>query len=169
MRTHNEIFIEAPLASCLEAASDVERWPDILEHYSEVRFTHDRPGVSTVLMRARRDFGPVAYPIWWESEMEIDEPRATVRYRHVRGVTTGMEVEWRLTACDGGTRIVITHEWTGPRWPIIGRFAAGRVIGPHFVHVVADRTLAGIKQAVEAGWSPAGPGRSPAEAGPASS
>lgn len=159
MHTHNEIFIEAPLATCLEAATDVERWPDILEHYSEVRFTRDTPGASTVLMRARRDFGPLTYPIWWESEMEIDEPGATVRYRHVRGVTTGMDVEWRLTACHGGTKIVITHEWTGPPWPIIGRFAARWVIGPHFVHVVADRTLAGIKRAVEAGRSRPGRGR----------
>jgi len=158
MRTHNEIFIAAPLARCFEAARDVERWPEILEHYSEVCLTHrpregtavGTPGPLRVLMRARRDFGPLAYPIWWESEMEIDEPGAAVRYRHVRGVTTGMDVEWRLTARDGGTKIVIGHEWSGPPWPLIGRLAAERVIGPHFVHVVADRTLAGIKRAVEA-------------------
>jgi len=150
MHTYNETRIAGPPERCFRASADVERWPEILSHYREVRFT--RTGASPrVLMRAVRSFGPLPYPIWWESDMEVDAEGGVVRYRHVDGITSGMDVEWRLTPDGDGTRIVIVHDWTGPSWPLIGGFAARRVIGPHFVHVVAGRTLAGIKRAVESG------------------
>jgi len=60
-----------------------------------------------------------------------------------------MEVEWRLEPRDGKTHIVIVHDWTGPGWPFIGDIAARHVICPRFVHVVAGRTLAGIKRSIE--------------------
>ena len=147
MRTHNEIVVAAAVEDCFVAAREVERWPAILPHYREVRFVD--PGRTRVLMRAVREFGPLPYPIWWESRMEVDDDEHAIRYRHLRGITTGMDVEWRLDPLEGGTRIVIVHEWNGPGWPLIGGIAARRVIGPRFVHVVADRTLAGIRRAVE--------------------
>ncbi len=158
MRTRDEIRVAAPLDACFRAAADVERWPDLLPHYREVRFT-GTGAEPRVLMRAVRAFGPLPYPIWWESRMWIDEDEAVVRYRHVRGITCGMDVQWRLEPDGDHTRIVIVHEWSGPGWPLIGRFAARRVIGPHFVHVVAGRTLAGLKRAVEGGRAAGGCGR----------
>lgn len=152
MRTFNEIVILAARDVCFERAADVERWPEILPHYRDVHFTRrDGPDAGRVYMAAYRDFGPIRWPIWWESEMEIDRDALTVRYRHVGGITTGMDVEWRVeSAAAGGSRVEIVHEWEGPRWPLIGGFAARHVIGPHFVHVVAGRTLAGVKRAAEA-------------------
>ena len=47
--------------------------------------------------------------------------------------------------------MTIVHEWTGPRWPLIGSAAAAWVIGPVFIHGIASRTLAGIRRAVETG------------------
>ncbi|MFV1985660.1 MAG: SRPBCC family protein [Gemmatimonadota bacterium] len=139
----------APLDACFAAAAHVERWPSFLPHYRHVGFTNPADAPLTVLMKAYRDFGPIRYPIWWESEMEIDDERSCVRYRHIAGVTTGMDVEWRLAPRGGETHIVIVHEWTGPGWPLIGEFAARQVICPRFVHVVAGRTLAGIKRSIE--------------------
>ena len=55
-----------------------------------------------------------------------------------------MEVEWSFTPESGGTRVRIVHAWDGPRWPLIGVFAATAVIGPVFVHGIASRTLAGL-------------------------
>jgi hypothetical protein len=150
VHTHNEIFMRAPLDACLAAASDVERWSDRLPHYRRVRFRRkDGPGAGLVEMAAWRGFGPLKYPVWWVSEMRTDAAAGIVRYEHVDGITTGMDVEWILEAQGEGTRVTIVHDWSGPGWPLIGSFAARRVIGPHFVHVVADRTLAGVRDAVE--------------------
>lgn len=94
--------------------------------------------------------------------MEIDRAARTVRYRHVDGITRGMDVLWRLTPETGGTRIVIVHDWEGPRWPLIGGMAARLVIGPVFIHVVAGRTLEGVRAAAERGSEPMAAGSGPA-------
>lgn len=152
MHTRDEIRIGAPLGLCLDAAREIERWPDLLPHYRDVRFLRrDGPGAGRVHMAAYRDFGPLRYPIWWVSEMETDEAEHVVRYRHVEGITTGMDVEWRLEAGGGATRVVIVHDWAGPRWPLIGGIAARAVIGPHFIRIVAQRTLEGLRKSLEDG------------------
>ena len=151
METHNEIEIRAPRKRCFEVAADVECWPEILPHYRLVRFRRrDGFGRGLVEMAAWRMFGPVRYPVWWMSEMESDPEEPIVRYRHVDGVTRGMEVEWRFHASPSGTRVEIVHDWPdGPAWPIIGGLAANAVIGPIFIHHVADRTLEGVRRKVE--------------------
>ncbi len=102
-------------------------------------------------MAAWRPFGPLKYPVWWVSEMTLDRPAGAIHYRHVRGITRGMKVTWRLVELDGGgVDVEIVHTWDGPAWPLIGRLAADLVIGPVFIHGVASRTLAGIKRAAEA-------------------
>ena len=106
-------------------------------------------------MAAWRPFGAVWYPTWWVSEMTIDRPAGEIRYRHVRGITRGMQVVWRLVEDGGGSEsaegvhVEVVHTWDGPRWPLIGPLAANMVIGPVFIHGIASRTLAGIKRATE--------------------
>ena len=102
-------------------------------------------------MAAWRPFGPVGYPTWWVSEMRVDRAAPAVYYRHVRGITAGMDVVWHLEPDGDGTAVTIVHEWDGPRWPLVGGVAASWVIGPIFIHGIASRTLAGIKRAVERG------------------
>ena len=151
MRTVDEITMRAPAERVFRAAQDVERWPEILPHYRRVRFLERRPGGGVVEMAAVRPFGPLSWPTWWTSEMDSDAATLEVRYRHVRGITTGMDVVWQIaTAAAGRTHVRIVHQWTGPGWPLIGGLAARRVIGPVFVHGIASRTLAGIKRHVEA-------------------
>jgi hypothetical protein len=72
-----------------------------------------------------------------------------IRFRHIRGVTAGMEVEWTFADSAVGTLVRIVHVWNGPRWPLIGDLAARGVIGPVFVHGIASRTLAGLARAAE--------------------
>jgi ribosome-associated toxin RatA of RatAB toxin-antitoxin module len=152
MITHNEIQMNASPARCFEVAADVERWPEILSHYRQVRFRRREGfGRGLVEMAARRMFGRAGYPVWWLSEMWADESVPVVRYRHVGGITKGMDVEWRFHPDGAATRVEIVHDWPrGPGWPLIGRFAADRVIGPVFIHNVAGMTLEGVKKAVEA-------------------
>lgn len=151
MITHNEIRIAASPGRCFRVAADVERWPEILPHYRRVRFRRrDDFGRGLVEMAAYRPFGRLRYPVWWVSEMRSDESAPVVRYRHVEGITRGMEVEWRFHPDGGGVHVEILHEWSeGPNWPLIGRLAADRVIGPVFIHDVAGRTLAGVKREAE--------------------
>src|SRR6266700_1633288 len=96
MRTLDQTVIRAPMERAFQVASDVERWPEILSHYRWVRFIdrHQRGG--TVEMAAWRPFGLFRYPTWWVSEMTLDRAAREIRYRHVRGTTTGMDVVWRL-------------------------------------------------------------------------
>jgi ribosome-associated toxin RatA of RatAB toxin-antitoxin module len=153
MHTIDRISIRAPLDRVLTVAKDVERWPEILPHYRWVRFLERLPngGGGLVEMAAWRPFGVVKYPTWWVSEMTVRAGAREVRYRHVRGITRGMDVVWRLVGRDGAVDVEIVHEWRGPSWPLIGRLAADLVIGPVFVHGIASRTLAGIKRYVEGG------------------
>ena len=141
--------MRAPLASVFEAASEVERWPAILSHYRWVR----RLEGSLVEMAAWRPFGVFKYPTWWVSEMTLDRAAGEIRYRHVRGITRGMNVVWRMVEVGGGSGggvdVEVVHTWDGPAWPLIGRLAADLVIGPVFIHGIASRTLAGIKRSVE--------------------
>ncbi len=146
MKRIDERTTAAPLDAAFRAAADVERWPEILPHYRRVRF-QDRQGFGrgVVEMAAWRDFGgPLRYPTWWASEMEADHDVPVIRYHHVGGITRGMDVAWEFFDRPDGTLVRIVHEWDGPRWPIIGRFAANHVIGPHFVSAIARRTLAGV-------------------------
>jgi hypothetical protein len=60
-----------------------------------------------------------------------------------------MDVVWQLVPRESTTEVTIVHEWSGPRWPLVGAVAAGLVIGPVFIHGIASRTLAGIARHVE--------------------
>ena len=151
MTIYDEAFVKAPPRACFRVAADVERWPDILPHYRWVRFQEKRAfGTGRVEMAAWRDFGgPLRYPTWWVSEMRVDDNEPAVIYRHVDGVTRGMDVRWEFLAREGGTQVRIAHAWDGPAWPIIGSFAWQHIIAPHFVSAIATRTLAGVAREVE--------------------
>ena len=153
MRTVDARQIAAPVERVFEAARYVERWPEILPHYRYVRMLEHRPDGGLVEMSANRPFGPFGWPTWWTSEMWVDEGRYEVRYKHVRGITRGMDVVWRVVPTQTGTHVTIVHEWSGPAWPVLRWPAANWVIGPVFVHGIASRTLAGIARAVEGGSS----------------
>ena len=150
MITIDERTVGAEIGRCFAHAADVERWPEWLPHYRWVRFLERRDGGGLVEMAAWRPFGALRWPTWWVSEMHVERDVPRVRYRHVRGITTGMDVAWDFVPLNGGTRVTITHRWDGPHWPLVGALAASLVIGPVFVHGIASRTLAGIAARAEA-------------------
>jgi len=153
MYTLDEQICRADPDVAFQVAADVEGWPDILPHYRWVRF-QEKEGFADgiVEMAAWRHFGPVGWPTWWVSEMEHDAEARVVRYRHIGGITTGMDVVWEVTPeSEGVVKLSIVHEWDGPSWPLVSGVAANWVIGPHFVSHIAGRTLAGVARAAEAG------------------
>lgn len=152
MITHDAGFARASVRAVFDVVRAVERWPAHLPHYRWVRMLERDPdGGGVVDMSANRPFGPLDWPTYWRSLMAVDHARPAVRFRHIGGVTTGMDVEWAFDATDEGTQITLVHSWDGPSWPFIGRFAAQEVIGPVFVHGIASLTLAGLARAAEQG------------------
>ena len=155
MRTVDERIVRSTMKDIFDLVRFVDAWPKYLSHYRYVRFrgrTTDGGGI--VEMSANRPFGPLNWPTWWLSEMQVNrEGKAgqhpTVRFRHIEGITTGMDVEWSFLPVDAGIRVRVTHLWDGPPWPLIGEFAATSVIGPIFVHGIAERTLAGLAARAE--------------------
>ena len=159
MKTVDERLVLAPAAKIFELARQVAQWPGYLPHYRYVKFRSQRSdGGGLVEMSAYRPFqlaNPwnwpirINWPTWWLSEMTVDPEKPSIRFRHVGGITKGMEVEWSFSASPGGTHVRILHLWDGPRVPVVGTSVAVHVIGPVFVHGIASRTLAGLSAVAE--------------------
>ena len=150
METVDQQLVRANVYLMFDLARNVEQWPALLDHYRFVRFRERaRDGGGLVEMSANRPFGYLNWPTWWLSEMSVDEREPVIRFRHVGGVTKGMDVEWQFTRRNDYTQVRIVHVWDGPRWPLIGIFAARQVIGPVFIHGIASRTLAGLAAVAE--------------------
>jgi ribosome-associated toxin RatA of RatAB toxin-antitoxin module len=150
MTTVDEQLVAAPVATMFAIASNVEQWPTHLPHYRYVRFRERTSVGGVVEMAAYRPFGIAQWPTWWLSLMALNHERPAIRFRHIGGITTGMDVEWQFAAVADSTLVRIIHVWDGPRWPLIGGIAATAVIGPVFIHGIASRTLAGLARAAEA-------------------
>ena len=149
MSTIDERTVRAPLHTIFALAAAVEKWPALLKHYRYVRFVERRrDGGGMVDMSANRPFGLLQWPTYWRSKMQVRTPGTGVapfiRFLHVAGVTTGMEVEWTFQETPAGTHVRILHMWDGPSVPVLGAPAANMVIGPVFVHGIASRTLEGL-------------------------
>jgi ribosome-associated toxin RatA of RatAB toxin-antitoxin module len=145
MHTQNEIMIQADPMTIYPLAAQVEDWPDILPHYRWVKVVSGDANRRVVEMAARRDFIPVR----WVAEQGLEPNVPRITFTHIGGVTTGMEVEWRFTQLPQGTKVEILHDLE-LKWPLIGGFAAQRVIGPLFVANIAGKTLRRIKELAEA-------------------
>lgn len=141
MHTRNEIVIQADPQQIYRLAAEVERWPILLPHYRDVRVLAGRGNRRLIAMAAHRD----GIPVRWQAVQQLDPGALRISYRHVRGVTTGMDVLWSLTPDPGGVHVAIDHDFE-PGWPVIGRFVAERVIGQFFVANIAGKTLNQIKQ-----------------------
>jgi hypothetical protein len=140
MRVH----VRAPYERIFGLAAEIERWPRILPHYRYVRRLPDGPGVRHFAMGARR--GPI--PVRWAA---IQRPRPDdrrIEFTHTGGVTRGMQVAWRFEPEGDGWDVSIEHDLE-LGWPLIGGFAAERVIGPQFIDAIAGRTLRTVKRLAE--------------------
>lgn len=145
MRADNAIVIRAPLAEIYELAAAVERWPSFLPHYRYVRVREERGHGRLLEMAARRD----CIPVWWLALQECQPDVPEIQFRHVGGITTGMDVSWRFSPGPEGVLVSIHHDLS-LGWPIVGGRIADWIIGPLFVEYIAARTLARIKLLAEA-------------------
>ena len=156
METVDEQLVRAPLNTIFDLAKRVEAWPEHLSHYRFVRFRERcSDGGGIVEMSANRRFSlpfvalQLDWPTWWLSEMAVNDQAPSIRFRHIGGITKGMEVEWTFNPTPGGTHVRILHVWNGPKIPLVGIWAAVYVIGPIFIHGIASRTLSGLAKVAE--------------------
>lgn len=150
METVDERLVRAPWRTIFDIAKRVEEWPAHLDHYRFVRFRERASdGGGIVEMAAYRPFGFAGWPTWWLSQMAVDEGAPAIRFRHIGGITRGMDVEWSFRAVSGGTQVRILHVWDGLPIPFLGIPVATLVIGPVFIHGIASRTLAGLASTAE--------------------
>jgi ribosome-associated toxin RatA of RatAB toxin-antitoxin module len=143
MHIETSLLMRAQPSGIYPIAATVERWPDLLPHYRYVRVLRHEGNSRLVEMAAHRDGIPVRW--WAEQRLYPDLPRIT--FKHVRGVTAGMDVEWIFDSIEEGTLVRIIHE-LDPHWPL-GSLIAKHIVGPFFIENIAGKTLHQIKRIVE--------------------
>ena len=145
MRSTASIWIESSPRDLFELVSDLSRWERLLPHYRYVRILSRDGGTTHAAMSARRGF----FPVFWEALQTVDSEARTIRFRHVRGITRGMEVLWSFTPERGGTRARVDHDLDF-RVPLVGRWLAERVIVREFIEPIVSKTLGRFRAVAEA-------------------
>ncbi len=143
MDSHIAIRIAAPPWRVFQLVRDLERWPELLPHYRRVEVRARSGGRVLARMVADRQFGPVALPVTWRAicwSESGDPDDLRLRFQHIRGVTSGMDVTWHIRAADGGCEVTIEHRFRRPL-PVLGDDALPRIIDHWFTRVIAGRTL----------------------------
>jgi uncharacterized membrane protein len=148
MHTTNRIFISAPPRRVYTLAALVEEWPRLLRHYRYVDLLDTAVGGDRRSRLVRMGASRSGIPVSWTALQHLDPRERRVRYRHVGGVTWGMDVLWTLEPRAGGTQVTIEHEQVTSRWWLRPP-AVANIVGALFVEAIADRTLAGVKRAAE--------------------
>jgi ribosome-associated toxin RatA of RatAB toxin-antitoxin module len=142
--TLNTRVIAADPDLVFSLAANVTDWPEILPHYRYVRVLAGTDHRRTVAMGAARS----GVPVRWTAIQEVNHSRLEILYRHVGGVTTGMDVVWTIEPLEAGARATITHRLRPERWWL--RYGLTQwIVGTLFVMNIADRTLAGIGRHAE--------------------
>ncbi len=142
--TVNTIAIEAPARLIYELASATELWSNLLPHY---RFVHILSGNSierTVEMGARRGIVPVR----WVAVQRNDVLTPSIRFRHIRGWTAGMEAVWQFQERNGETTVSISHALDFA-FPVASRVIEKYVVADYFIDDIATRTLTTFKRLAE--------------------
>jgi ribosome-associated toxin RatA of RatAB toxin-antitoxin module len=145
MHAESSVLIRASLGDVYEVVSSVERWPELFPHYRAVRVRTEVGRRRLVEMAARSGWIPMSYLAIQESHPDVPE----IAFYHVRGLTRGMAVAWRFEARPNGVWVTIQHELR-PSGPGMARLVVDRVVAPLFVQLVADQTLARVKELAEA-------------------
>lgn len=138
------IVMRADRDTIFRLAAAVEEWPRILPHYRWVRLLEDDGHRRLVEMAARRD----RIPVRWRAVQELFPEERRMTFRHVGGVTRGMDVAWTLTPNADGVLVEIWHAFR-PRWPLVPDALVSLVVGQFFVEHIASRTLRRIKELAE--------------------
>jgi ribosome-associated toxin RatA of RatAB toxin-antitoxin module len=142
--TANQITIHGDPDRIFALAAAVEEWPTFLPHYRWVRVYGREGNRRTVEMAAWR----TGIPVRWLSYQWLWPEERRITFRHIGGLSRGMEVEWRIEEASPSVRVTITHQLCLEA-PVIRTPPGQWVVGEVFVRAVASRTLACLKKQVE--------------------
>jgi hypothetical protein len=155
MHTENVVYMQGDPSRIFELAANTQDWPLILPHYREVKVleTSEDGSRKIVEMACVRNGFPVPgipFPVRWRSVQLSERETRRIFFKHTFGVAVGMWVVWTITPDDWGrgVRVTIAHDLTYPFNALNGWFAQD-LVGEGFVHAIAGRTLATIKEIVE--------------------
>jgi ribosome-associated toxin RatA of RatAB toxin-antitoxin module len=159
VETTISIDVEAPPSLVFALARDVERWPDLLPHYARVSdVERDPDGTVTASFTARRPIlGLLGWglPVIWRSRTWSEPGSRRLRFVHVAGATTGMDVTWRIEERGDGSHVAIDHVFRRRLpVPLLGAMLGDRLfpafVDRFFTRPIAGRTLATFKAIAEA-------------------
>lgn len=140
MHLEHTVWVRAPREVVFEVARDVEHWPQLVRAYRWCRVLEREPDRLTFTMGGRIR----GWPARWVAVQEREAPWR-LSFRHIGGITRGMTVEWRFEPVRSGTEVILVHDFVLP-WPVVGRLASDRIIGPIFLDPIARRTLQAVKE-----------------------
>jgi ribosome-associated toxin RatA of RatAB toxin-antitoxin module len=153
------VDIAAPPELVFRLARDIERWPRLLPHYLGARVLERRgDGTTTFRMIARRplfDALGLGLPVVWRARTWAEPEDMRLRFRHLGGVTGGMDVTWRIEPTESGCHVAIDHVFRQRLpIPVLGKLLGDEVV-PAFVdrfftRPIAQRTLATFATLAEA-------------------
>jgi ribosome-associated toxin RatA of RatAB toxin-antitoxin module len=144
MRSEISIYINAPPDLVYSLVSDLDQWPVWLNHYRYVRVLERTDDGVRAAMSAWRGL----IPVFWHALQKAESATRTIRFKHVRGITRGMDVLWTIEPEEKGTRARIYHD-LDLKWPVIGPWFAEQVIARLFIDPIAGRTLVSFKNIAE--------------------
>lgn len=153
MKSWLGVETSAPARRIFDLARDISRWPDLLPHYRKVTIRSHHDGRALAQMVAVRQVGPLPLPVTWRALQwadDSDESDLRLHFRHVRGVTRGMEVTWHIRPTTSGSRVTIEHTFSRPL-PLLGPEVLPSFIDRFFVKPIAGRTLATFRDLAEHG------------------
>lgn len=144
MQTRHVAVIGASPDAVFAVAADVERWPSLHRAYRWCRVL-ERGSDSLVFEMAGLIRG---WPARWTAVLERSPATRHLAFRHIKGITTGMRVNWSLHPHQDGTSVVLEHDLVIP-WPLVGETITDRIVGPIFIDWIARQTLMAVKHATE--------------------
>jgi ribosome-associated toxin RatA of RatAB toxin-antitoxin module len=142
--TRNTVEIAASPHAVYALAAATENWPRILPHYRYVRVLEEHGPTRVVAMGAWQN----VFPIRWVAEQTNDPRTPHIAFRHVRGWTRGMDVDWIFEPLGAGTRVTIEHRLRFA-FPLAAEWLGKHLVSDYFVHGVAAKTLARVKVLAE--------------------
>ncbi len=155
MHTENTVYMRGDKARIFQLAADIQNWPELLPHYREVLVfeqTDDgrRKVVEMAAVRNNFPFPGITFPVRWQSVQICEPDTGRIYFKHLRGVAQGMWVVWTIAddPFGRGVAVTISHDLTYPL-PVLNGWFARELVGDQFVHAIAGRTLATIKETVE--------------------